>query len=37
MDYELFISQGKQLGYCGEELQEFVTECVQFECEKRNR
>ena len=37
MDYELFITQGKQLGYSGEELQEFVTECVQFKREKRKQ
>ena len=37
MDYELFITQGKQLGYSGEELQEFVTECVQFERESASK
>jgi hypothetical protein len=34
MDYDLFIKQGKELGYVGEELQNFVTQKVDIELER---
>ena len=37
MDYDLFITQGKKLGYADEALQEFVTQRVEIEREKRKQ
>ena len=37
MDYNLFITQGKKLGYADEALQEFVTQRVEIEREKRKQ